>query len=109
MIFITARFRVRPEHADAWVEVSRAFTEATRAEPGCLRFEWARSVDDPQVYLLTEAFRDGAAGGEHVQSAHFRQAQQDLPPYLAATPQIVSTEVDQDGWGELGEMQVGPA
>ncbi len=107
MIFITAKFRVKPEHAGDWVEISRAFTEATRAEPGCLWFEWARSVDDPTVYLLTEAFRDGAAGGEHVQSEHFRSAQSTLPPYLVSTPEIVSTEVEQDGWGELGEMRVG--
>ena len=106
MIFITAKFRVRPEHADAWPQVAAPFTQATRSEPGCLWFEWSRSLDDPTVYVLTEAFRDGAAGGEHVQSAHFRQAQSDLPPYLAVTPQIVSTEVDQDGWNELGEMKV---
>ena len=108
MIFITAKFRVKPEHAEDWIEVSRSFTDATRAEPGCLWFEWSRSVDDPSVYVLTEAFRDAAAGGEHVQSEHFHAARSSLPPYLAATPQIVSTEVEQDGWNELGELQVGP-
>ncbi|MCW2776916.1 MAG: Antibiotic biosynthesis monooxygenase, partial [Frankiales bacterium] len=55
---------------------------------------------------LVEAFRDGEAGGAHVQSDHFKAAQQTLPPYLASTPRIVSTEVDQDGWNELGEMRV---
>ncbi|MDP9075019.1 MAG: antibiotic biosynthesis monooxygenase, partial [Actinomycetota bacterium] len=34
MIFITAMFSIRPEHADNWPEITRAFTEATRAEPG---------------------------------------------------------------------------
>ena len=106
MIFITAKFRVKPEHAEAWPEVAAAFTRATRAEPGCLWFAWSRSLDDPTEYVLVEAFRDGAAGGEHVQSAHFREAQRTLPPYLVATPKIVSTEVAQDDWSELGEMQV---
>ena len=107
MIFITAKFRVKPEHADAWPEVAGPFTQATRSEPGCLWFEWSRSLDDPTVYVLVEAFRDGAAGGEHVKSQHFEDARSTLPPYLDATPQIVSTEVDQDGWNELGELQVG--
>lgn len=35
MIFITAKFRVRPEHADRWPEITADFTEATRREPGC--------------------------------------------------------------------------
>ncbi|WP_416957419.1 putative quinol monooxygenase [Nocardioides sp. T5] len=107
MIFITAKFHVLPEHAEDWPQLSRAFTEATRAEAGCLWFEWSRSLDDPQVYVLVEAFRDGEAGGAHVSSDHFRAAQAELPQYLARTPDIVSTEVDQDGWNELGEMKVG--
>lgn len=106
MIFITAKFQVRPEHADAWPAIAGAFTEATRAEPGCRWFDWYRSVDDPAEYVLVEAFRDADAGAAHVGSAHFRQAQQELPQYLVATPQIISQTVDQDDWSELGELAV---
>ena len=106
MIFITAKFRVKPEDADRWPEIAGPFTQATRAEPGCLWFDWSRSLDDPTEYVLVEAFRDGAAGGAHVQSQHFKDAQRDLPPHLAATPRIVSVEVPQDDWSALGELEV---
>lgn len=106
MIFITAKFRVRPEHADDWPSISKEFTEATRGEPGCLWFDWARSLDDPTEYVLTEAFRDDEAGGAHVQSAHFKNAQRTLPPYLAQTPRIINATVPQDDWSLLGEMAV---
>ena len=106
MIFITAKFQVKPEHADDWPEISRAFTEACNAEPGCTFFEWSRSVTDPNQYVLIEAFVDGEAGGAHVNSAHFKQAQQDLPPHLVATPKIISQDLDQDDWNELGELAV---
>ncbi len=43
MIFITAVFQVKPEHADDWPEISREFTEACNAEDGCLWFFWSRS------------------------------------------------------------------
>ena len=106
MIFITAKFRILPDDADRWPEIAGEFTRATRAEPGCLWFDWSRSLDDPTEYVLVEAFRDGDAGGAHVGSEHFRAAQAELPPYLAATPRIVSQSVDQDDWSELGEMAV---
>jgi quinol monooxygenase YgiN len=106
MIFITAKFQIKPEHAESWPELAGPFTTATRAEPGCLWFDWSRSLDDPNEYVLVEAFRDGDAGGQHVNSAHFKQAQQDLPQYLVHTPKIVSQSIDQDDWNELGEMRV---
>lgn len=105
MYFIVVKFPVKPEFAEQWPEISRPFTEATRAEPGNLWFEWSRSVDDPNTYVLVEGFtEDGAA--PHVSSAHFRQMQADFPQYLSATPQIVSRQVEGDSWGEMGELQV---
>ncbi|MBT2388268.1 putative quinol monooxygenase [Streptomyces maoxianensis] len=106
MIFITAKFRVRPEHADRWPEITSDFTRATRAETGCLWFDWSRSVDEPTEYVLVEAFRDGEAGVAHVQSAHFKAAQQTLPPHLVETPRIVNATIPQDDWSLLGEMAV---
>jgi quinol monooxygenase YgiN len=104
MIFITAKFRVRPEDADRWMDVVGDFTRATRAEPGCLWFDWSRSVDDPSEYVLVEAFRDNDAGAAHVQSDHFRIAQKTLPPHLAETPRIVNMTIPQEDWSLLGEM-----
>jgi quinol monooxygenase YgiN len=106
MIFITAKFRVRPEDADRWPDIVRDFTDATRAEPGCLWFDWSRSLADPTEYVLVEAFRDDEAGAAHVQSAHFKTARRTLPPHLAETPRIVNIKVPQDDWSTLGEMAV---
>lgn len=106
MIFIAAKWRIRAEDAAAWPEISRSFTEGTRGEPGCLWFEWSRSLDDPTEYVLVEAFRDDAAGSAHVTSEHFATARRELPPHLAETPRIVNFTVPQDGWSELGELAV---
>jgi len=105
MIFINARFKVKPEYADTWMEHTREFTAATRAEPGCLWFDWYRSVDDPNEYVLLEAFKDGA-GEAHVTSDHFAQAQRDLPPLLQETPKVRNVMMEGDEWHELGEMAV---
>src|SRR4051794_23475989 len=106
MIFITAKFEVRPADADRWPEITRLFTEATRAEAGCLWFTWSRSIDNSNEYVLVEAFRDGDAGAAHVQSSHFKTAQRVLPPHLAATPRVLHMEIPQDDWSEFGELVV---
>ncbi len=106
MIFITAKFRVKADDVESWAEITADFTAATRQEPGCLWFEWSRSLDEPDVYVLIEAFRDDQAGAAHVQSGHFQAARQTLPPHLVETPQIVNFSLPQDGWSLLGEMAV---
>jgi quinol monooxygenase YgiN len=106
VIFITAKFRIRADEADQWPDISRSFTEATRAEPGCLWFDWSRSLDDSNEYVLVEAFADDDAAAAHVTSDHFRNAQQELPPHLAETPRIVNFTVPRVGWSELGELAV---
>lgn len=105
MYFIVVKFPVKPEFAQDWPELVAPFTEATRAEPGNKWFEWSRSVDDPNEFVLVEAFTDEGAG-PHVQSDHFAQMQKDFPQYLRATPQIISRQVDGEGWEEMGELTV---
>ncbi|WP_405061182.1 antibiotic biosynthesis monooxygenase [Kribbella sp. NBC_01505] len=106
MIFITAKFRVKPEFAEDWPSIAAEFTAATRAEPGCLWYDWSRSLDDSNEYVLVEAFADDEAATAHVTSDHFKAAQRDLPPHLVETPRIVNFKVPQDDWSELGELAV---
>jgi quinol monooxygenase YgiN len=106
MIFITAKMLVKPGDADNWPEITREFTAATRGEPGCLWFEWSRSLDDPNEYVLVEAFRDDAAGAAHVQSQHFANALKTMRPHLVETPRIVNMTIPQDDWSRLGELEI---
>jgi quinol monooxygenase YgiN len=82
------------------------FTASTRAEPGNMWFDWSRSLQDSSEYVLVEGFRDGDAGREHVTSAHFDKFIADTPALLAATPKIISQNIEATGWSEMGEMTV---
>lgn len=105
MILIAVKFPVRPEQADEWPAIVDEFTQAVRAEPGNLFFEWSRSVDEPNTYVLLEGFRDAEAGRVHVQSEHFQKALGWMPDVVAATPQIISVDVEPTGWGPMSEVQ----
>lgn len=105
MYFIVVKFNVKPESVDQWPEIIREFTTATRAEPGNLFFEWSRSLENPNEYVLVEAFTNDGAG-PHVNSDHFAKGLDAMRPHLVSTPQIVSRQVDGEGWGEMGELQI---
>lgn len=106
MIFIVVKQQVKPEYADRFLEMVRPYTEATRAEAGNLFFDWSRSVEDPNEFVLVEGFQDDA-GEAHVNSAHFAAGLEAMREALAATPKIVSRQVEGEGWDEMGELQIG--
>lgn len=105
MIFICVKWKVKPEYADQWVELTNDFTAGTRAEPGNIFYDWSRSVENPGEYVLIEAFQEDAAEA-HVTSPHFRKAQADLPQYLVETPQVRNVVMPGDHWDQLGEFTV---
>lgn len=105
MIFIVVKFQVKPEWTDRWLELVGPFTEATRAEPGNRWFDWSRSIEDPDEFVLVEAFDDDAAG-THVNSDHFTTAMETMPQALVSTPKIINQSIEADGWSEMGELSV---
>jgi quinol monooxygenase YgiN len=108
VILIVVKHPVRPEYADTWVTLVDEFTSATRAEPGNISVEWFRSVEDRNLDVLVEAFRDEAAGRAHVESARFRSAIAQLPTWLADVPDIIHVDAPGDGWSRMSELQFEP-
>ena len=76
-----------------------------QSRAGNLWFEWSRSVENPNQFVLLEAFRDGEAGAEHVGSEHFKAAIRELPALLAEIPHIVNVEVPGPEWAGPAEMK----
>ena len=105
MIFITVKFLVKPEWTERWPELTAGFTAATRAEPGNLWFDWSRSLENPNEFVLVEAFKDDAAAA-HVQSEHIQQAMKDMVPALVETPKIINTVIEGEDWSRMGELTV---
>lgn len=104
MIFIVVKFTVRPEYADEWLSRVDDFTRATRDEPGNIFFEWSRSVDNSDQFVLVEAFQDDAAAA-HVNSDHFKTAMSWMPDVVATVPDIISQQgVEGSGWGKMAEV-----
>lgn len=106
MIFIVVKYDVKPEYTDKFIENTREFTEATRAEPGNKWFDWSRSVENGNEFVLVEAFDDDA-GAAHVESDHFQKGLDAMRPMLASTPKIISRVIEGDDWDAMGELNVG--
>jgi (4S)-4-hydroxy-5-phosphonooxypentane-2,3-dione isomerase len=71
---LLARYRVEPGHGDT-VEATlqKMAVAVARDEPGCLLYRAARSVEEPDVFVLYEEYEDEAALLAHRETPHFRE------------------------------------
>lgn len=106
MYFIVVKFEAKPDFADGFIDRAAEFTASTRAEPGNLWFDWSRSIENPNEFVLVEAFADDEAAGAHVNSSHFQKGMDAMRPALVATPKIISRKVEGSGWDEMGELRI---
>lgn len=70
MVKFVAKFPIKPECTQAYIEGLRPCVEKTRQEPGCL--EYAVFFDrETNVCTLMETFADEAAAKAHAECSHF--------------------------------------
>jgi len=75
---------VIPEHRDAFIEASRANHEASVEEPGNLRFDILQSPEDPNHFVLYEAYRSAEDAAAHKETAHYRTWRDTVADWMAA-------------------------
>jgi quinol monooxygenase YgiN len=105
VILIVVKFPYAGTGAKHGSRLSRTSPQPPRAEPGNIFFEWSRSVDNPNEFVLVEAFRDGEAGEAHVNSDHVKTAMASMPDAMSDTPEIINVEAPGDGWARMAELQ----
>ncbi|TYL51756.1 antibiotic biosynthesis monooxygenase [Nocardioides sp. BGMRC 2183] len=73
MLTVLVDLHVRPDRLEEFVEAIGTNARASlRDEPGCLRFDVHRQIDDPTRFVLHEIYRDADAFYlEHRATAHY--------------------------------------
>jgi quinol monooxygenase YgiN len=106
MILINVRFPVREDKMDEWLALADSYSKAVNAEEGCISFSFSRSLDDPNLFICVELFRDAAAGGAHVGTDHAKQFFAAAPDLVSAQPEILYIDSPEvKGFGPMGEIQ----
>ena len=75
MITFIAHLRVSPENAPAFEKLLTHVAAMTHEhEPGVAYYEFAKSVDDPDTYVVVEVYRDVEVHAAHMASAWVRES-----------------------------------
>lgn len=87
-ILIVAKFTARPGKADELKKVLNNGVKPARAEAGCLHYDLYRSVEDGNVFLFHETWKNAEAVDIHGTQPHFKTLMADAEPLLAQPPEV---------------------
>ena len=85
LLVVHVHVRVKPGAEEAFRAASLANAEASRREPGVVRFDLLADREEPGRFVLVEVYRDAAAAAAHKQTAHYA-AWRDAVAGLMAEP-----------------------
>ncbi len=86
MLIVHVHIQVIPEHRDAFIAATLANAHASRQEPGIAQFDLLQQTDDPNRFLLIEAYRTPDAPdapAAHKATAHYATWRDTVAPMMA--------------------------
>jgi len=86
MIIVQGYIPIKPAHREEVLRMAREMTSATRAEEGCISYEFFVGLSDPNTLLLFQEWESMEALMGHFQTSHTEQ-------FMEALPNLLSGEV----------------
>ncbi|MEJ2012358.1 MAG: antibiotic biosynthesis monooxygenase [Anaerolineales bacterium] len=71
MIVVLVHIHVKPDSLQDFISASEENARNSINEPGIARFDFIQQEDDPNRFVLIEAYREQAAMARHKETAHY--------------------------------------
>jgi len=94
MLVLSATFTAKPDSRPALLEIAAMLTPLSRAEPGCLRYDFLQSPHDPNKFVFFELWKSRADLDEHFQKPYFKILKERLPALIEGDAEILTYETD---------------
>jgi len=83
MFVVCVHVHVKPENVSQFIEATLENARNTVEEPGALRFDVLQQIDDPNRFVLYEAYRDQEGAKAHKGTAHYATWREAVEPWMA--------------------------
>ena len=101
LLVVHVDIAVIAEQLDAFLTASQENANASRDEPGVVRFDVLSDRVDPNHVVLVEIYRDEAAAAAHKDTAHYQRWRDTVAPMMARPRQAtryVNTSPGDGDW-----------
>jgi quinol monooxygenase YgiN len=92
-IVLIARLKVKKDSVEQAKQAALAIVEDSRAETGCLNYDFHQAIDDETVFIWHETWENRAAIDAHGKSKHFDDFSRQIKDLTDEPLQITLTKM----------------
>jgi autoinducer 2-degrading protein len=101
MLIVHVHVRVKPEALEAFKAATLENARQSVREPGIARFDVVQQSDDPERFVLVEAYRDANAPAAHKETEHYKRWRDAVESMMAEprrSVRFINIHPDDDAW-----------
>ncbi len=83
MLVVHVHVHVKPDQVAEFIQATKANAESSIREPGIARFDFMQSEEDPNRFVLIEAYRTDDAPAAHKATVHYATWRDTVAPMMA--------------------------
>ncbi len=93
MYVVTGLIEAKPEKRAALIQLAQSMFEPSRAEVGCISYNFYEDASNRNCFLFFEEWQDKTVIDRHFQTLHFQEFMQKFSQMIASPPMIKIYEV----------------
>lgn len=101
LLIVHVHVRVKPDALESFKAAALANAQASRREPGVVRFDLIQDRDEPTHFVLVEIYRGPEASAAHKETAHYATWRDTVAPMMAEprkSTKFVNVSPEDAGW-----------
>lgn len=83
MLIVHVHVHVKADSVTAFTQATAINAASSLREPGIARFDVLQQADDPQRFVLLEAYRTAEDPARHKQTEHYKRWREAVEPMMA--------------------------
>jgi quinol monooxygenase YgiN len=92
MLVISLTFTAKPDAEPAILELAAMLMPLSRAEPGCLRYDFLQAPHTPNKFVFFELWKSRADFDEHFEKPYVKILAEKLPSLIEGEAELLAYE-----------------
>ncbi len=91
---LIATMSAKPGKTDELKNTLLSLIQPTRAEQGCICYDFHQNTDQPEEFMFYEQWSDKAALDQHLETSHIKS-------FISKIPELLATELNLSQWEKI--------